>query len=207
MSNTRAAALEPPVIMTATPDYELAIACQSGDRLAFQRLVKQYQEKIRGLVYSILSDPDTLDDVVQDIFIKVYSSIRHFEHRSNLGTWIYRIAVNHCRDEIRKRRIRRFFSLEKMELDPINPELKTDAAVIAGERTKLVQWGLSRLPDKHRTIIILRDFDDLSYEEIAQVLNLELGTVKSRLNRARLALKEILAPYWSADDHEEDDSL
>lgn len=194
--DARAAVLDEPISYENSRDYELAIACQSGDRKAFQRLVRQYQEKVRGLVYSILSDPDTMDDLVQEIFIKVYTSINRFEHRSNLGTWIYRIAVNHCRDEIRRRRVRRFFSMEKMELDPMEMSPTADKALLKKERIELVRWGLSKVSEKHRTIIVLRDFEDMSYEEIAEVLNLELGTVKSRLNRARLALKDVIAPFW-----------
>lgn len=194
--DARAAVLDEPISYENSPDYELAIACQSGDRKAFQRLVRQYQEKVRGLVYSILSDPDAMDDLVQEIFIKVYTSINRFEHRSNLGTWIYRIAVNHCRDEIRRRRVRRFFSMEKMELDPMEMSPTADKALLKKERIELVRWGLSKVSEKHRTIIVLRDFEDMSYEQIAEVLNLELGTVKSRLNRARLALKDVIAPFW-----------
>lgn len=194
--DARAAVLDEPISYENSPDYELAIACQSGDRKAFQRLVRQYQEKVRGLVYSILSDPEAMDDLVQEIFIKVYTSINRFEHRSNLGTWIYRIAVNHCRDEIRRRRVRRFFSMEKMELDPMEMSPAADKALLKKERIELVRWGLSKVSEKHRTIIVLRDFEDMSYEQIAEVLNLELGTVKSRLNRARLALKDVIAPFW-----------
>ncbi|MCA0444726.1 MAG: sigma-70 family RNA polymerase sigma factor [Bacteroidetes bacterium] len=194
--DARAAVLDEPISYENSKDYELAIACQSGDRKAFQRLVRQYQEKVRGLVYSILSDPDTMDDLVQEIFIKVYTSINRFEHRSNLGTWIYRIAVNHCRDEIRRRRVRRFFSMEKMELDPMEMSPTADKALLKKERIELVRWGLSKVSEKHRTIIVLRDFEDMSYEQIAEVLNLELGTVKSRLNRARLALKDVISPFW-----------
>lgn len=197
--DVRAAVLDEPVSYENSPDYELAVACQSGDRKAFQKLVRQYQEKVRGLVYSILGDPELLDDLVQEIFIKVYTSINRFEHRSNLGTWIYRITVNHCRDEIRRRKIRRFFSLEKMELDPVALNPSADKALLKKERVELVRWGLSKISEKHRAIIVLRDFEDMSYEDIAEVLNIELGTVKSRLNRARLALKDVIQPFFSQD--------
>ena len=188
-----------------TPDYSLAVACQQGDKTAFQKLVKQYQEKVRGLVYSILNDPEVIDDLTQEIFIKVYTSISRFEHRSSLGTWIYRIAVNHCRDEIRRKRIRRLFSLEKMELDPVAKGERTDSDILQKEKIDMVRWGLSKISEKHRSIIVLKDFENLPYEEIAKVLDLELGTVKSRLNRARTALKEVLDPYWSYESDEMED--
>lgn len=180
-----------------TEDYQLAIACQSGSSVAFQKLVKMYQEKVRGLIYSILNDASVLDDLTQEVFIKVYTSIDKFEHRSSLGTWIYRITVNHCRDEIRRKRIRRFFSLDKMEWEPKSMGTTTDGLMLQKEKVQMVQWGLSQLPEKHRTIIILKDFEELSYEEIADILKIELGTVKSRLNRARTMLKEVLDPHWS----------
>jgi len=199
------AVLSQPVSYEGTPDYSLAVACQQGDKTAFQKLVKQYQEKVRGLVYSILNDPEVIDDLTQEIFIKVYTSISRFEHRSSLGTWIYRIAVNHCRDEIRRKRIRRLFSLEKMELDPIAKGERTDGDILQKEKIDMVRWGLSKISEKHRSIIVLKDFENLPYEEIAKVLDLELGTVKSRLNRARTALKEVLDPYWSYESDEMED--
>lgn len=157
------------------------------------------------MVYSILNDPELIDDLTQEIFIKVYTSIERFEHRSSLSTWIYRIAVNHCRDEIRRKRIRRWFSLEKMELDPIAVGERTDGKMLQTERIDLVRWGLSKVSENHRSIIVLKDFENLSYEEIAKILDLELGTVKSRLNRARLALKEVLEPYWSFDNDDDNE--
>lgn len=199
------AVLSQPVSYEGTPDYSLTVACQQGDKAAFQKLVKQYQEKVRGLVYSILNDPEVIDDLTQEIFIKVYTSIARFEHRSSLGTWIYRIAVNHCRDEIRRKRIRRLFSLEKMELDPVAKGERTDHNILQKEKIDMVRWGLSKISEKHRSIIVLKDFENLPYEEIAKVLDLELGTVKSRLNRARTALKEVLDPYWSYESDEMED--
>lgn len=205
MIQEQAAILETTQAYVGTPDYELTLACQQGDKAAFQKLVKQYQEKVRGLVYSILNDPELIDDLTQEIFIKVYTSIERFEHRSSLSTWIYRIAVNHCRDEIRRKRIRRWFSLEKMELDPIAVGERTDGKMLQTERIDLVRWGLSKVSENHRSIIVLKDFENLSYEEIAKILDLELGTVKSRLNRARLALKEVLEPYWSFDNDDDNE--
>lgn len=199
------AIMEPINAYVGTPDYELASACQQGDKAAFQKLVKQYQEKVRGLVYSILNDPELIDDLTQEIFIKVYTSISRFEHRSSLSTWIYRIAVNHCRDEIRRKRIRRWFSLEKMELDPIAVGERTDGKMLQNEKIDMVRWGLSQISEKHRSIIVLKDFENLSYEEIAKILDLELGTVKSRLNRARTALKEVLNPHWSFENDDMED--
>lgn len=205
MIQEQAATVEMTNAYIGTPDYELTLACQQGDKAAFQKLVKQYQEKVRGLVYSILNDPELIDDLTQEIFIKVYTSIERFEHRSSLSTWIYRIAVNHCRDEIRRKRIRRWFSLEKMELDPIAVGERTDGKMLQTERIDLVRWGLSKVSENHRSIIVLKDFENLSYEEIAKILDLELGTVKSRLNRARLALKEVLEPYWSFDNDDDNE--
>ena len=206
MMHEQVAIIEEPInAYVGTPDYELASACQQGDKAAFQKLVKQYQEKVRGLVYSILNDPELIDDLTQEIFIKVYTSISRFEHRSSLSTWIYRIAVNHCRDEIRRKRIRRWFSLEKMELDPIAVGERTDGKMLQNEKIDMVRWGLSQISEKHRSIIVLKDFENLSYEEIARILDLELGTVKSRLNRARTALKEVLDPHWSFENDDMED--
>jgi len=92
-----------------------------------------------------------------------------------------------------------------MELDPIAKGERTDGDILQKEKIDMVRWGLSKISEKHRSIIVLKDFENLPYEEIAKVLDLELGTVKSRLNRARTALKEVLDPYWSYESDEMED--
>jgi RNA polymerase sigma-70 factor (ECF subfamily) len=135
--------------------------------------------------------------VAQDIFVKVFQSLHEFRGASRFSTWLYRITVNHCLNHIR-RRTRQQQTLVVTEPDDWvqdSPTSNPHKRLEQKERWALVQAKLQLLSPEHRTIILLRDFEDLSYEEIADVLQLESGTVKSRLHRARMELKTLIEPY------------
>jgi RNA polymerase sigma-70 factor (ECF subfamily) len=157
--------------------------------------VERYQARIKNLIYSIFHEPDIIDDLAQEVFIKAYEALPNFRFQSSFYTWLYRIAVNKSRDELRKRKIRRFFSLQTL-LDSSDHELASKLAVEPrdNEVQELIASALKSLPERFRTVIILKDIDGLSYEEIAEVLQCELGTVKSRLFRARASLRNVLKP-------------
>jgi RNA polymerase sigma-70 factor (ECF subfamily) len=145
----------------------------------------------------MLDNRSEAEDVAQDIFVKVFQSLDEFRGASRFSTWLYRITVNHCLNYIR-RRTRQQQTLMVTEAEDwghasstSNPHKKLEEK----ERWALVQAKLQTLSPEHRTIILLRDFEGLSYEEIADVLQLESGTVKSRLHRARMELKALLEPY------------
>ncbi len=176
-------------------DEVLITLFQSGQREVYKVLVERHQERIRNLIYSIFHDSGIVDDLSQEIFIKAYESLPAFRLDSSFYTWIYRIAVNKSRDEMRRRKIRRFLSFQTL-VDEANKELVAKLAVPPEERDakEIVSLGLQKLPEKFRTAIILKDIDGLSYEEMADVLQCELGTVKSRLSRARTMLRKILQP-------------
>ncbi|HTX19047.1 MAG TPA: sigma-70 family RNA polymerase sigma factor [Bacteroidota bacterium] len=176
-------------------DEALITLFQSGDEGAFRQLVEKYAQRVRNLVYSIFNDPSMVDDIAQEVFIRVYEGLPKFRFESSFYTWLYRIAVNKSRDEMRKRKAKRFLSLHAL-LENSNQELQTKLRVHQedNDAKELVSKALQRLPEKFRVPIILKDIDGLSYEEMAEVMQCEIGTVKSRLSRARGMMRRILTP-------------
>lgn len=178
-------------------DDSLIMLFQSGDREIFRILVERYQEKVRNIIYSIFNDSNLVDDISQEIFIKVYQALPNFRFQSSFYTWLYRITINKCRDELRKKKVKRFFTFQSFEQ---TTNLKIENLAITtfdDENIKgVVEESLRKLPEKFRMPIILKDIDGMSYEEIAEVLDCEIGTVKSRLSRGRTMLKEILLPLF-----------
>jgi len=176
-------------------DEVLITLFQHGEKGVYKILVERYQERIRGLIFAIFHDSEMVDDLAQEVFIKAYEALPSFRLDSSFYTWIYRIAVNKSRDEMRRRKVRRFLSFQTL-VDEANKELTAKLSVPPEERDakEIVGLGLQALPEKFRSAIILKDIDGLSYEEMAEVLQCELGTVKSRLSRARSMLRKVLRP-------------
>jgi RNA polymerase sigma-70 factor, ECF subfamily len=182
-------------------DEEIVARCCSGDREAFAKLVLKYQSRVLTLATRILDNRSEAEDIAQDIFVKVFQSLHDFRGASRFSTWLYRITVNHCLNHLR-RRARQQQTLVvtepeewMQESSASNPHKRLEQK----ERWALVQAKLQLLSPEHRTIILLRDFEGLSYDEIAEVLQLESGTVKSRLHRARMELKALLEPYLAGE--------
>lgn len=186
--------------LTEKHDDVLISLFQSGDQAAFRVLVERYQERIRSLLFSIFHEPDVIDDLAQEVFIKAYEGLSRFRYESSFYTWLYRIAVNRSRDELRKRKVRKFFSFHAMD-DSTEREV-TERTMVRPETPddrELVTKGLAALPEKFRMPVILKDLEGLSYEEIAEALQCEVGTVKSRLSRGRTMLRNILGPLLNED--------
>ncbi|MFZ1729794.1 MAG: sigma-70 family RNA polymerase sigma factor [Bacteroidota bacterium] len=172
---------------------------QAGDEHAFRLLMERHSERVRNLIFSIFHSAELIDDLTQDVFIKVYRALAQFRFDAAFSTWLYRIAVNHCRDEIRKRKLRRFVSLHSL-LDSRDKEvtMKTSVEPRETETRELIDRGLQSLPEKFRIPVILKDVEGLSYEEMADVMRCEMGTVKSRLSRGRNLLRIYLKPLLEA---------
>lgn len=182
-------------------DQEIIARCRNGDWEAFAKLVQKYQSRVLTLAARILDNRSEAEDIAQDIFVKVFQSLHDFRGASRFSTWLYRITVNHCLNHLR-RRTRQQQSLvvtEPEEWMQESPTTNPHKTLEQKERWALVQAKLQLLSPEHRTIILLRDFEGLSYDEIADVLQLESGTVKSRLHRARMELKALLEPYWAGE--------
>jgi RNA polymerase sigma-70 factor (ECF subfamily) len=181
--------------LTEQSDEVLITLFQNGQQDVFRILVERHQERIRNLIFSIFHETAIVDDLAQEIFIKVYEALPTFRLDSSFYTWIYRITINRSRDEMRRRKVRRFLSFQTL-VDEANQELVSKMSVPPEDRDtkELVMLGLQSLPEKYRSAVILKDIEGMSYEEIAEILQCELGTVKSRLSRARTMLKKALQP-------------
>ncbi|MFC2083769.1 RNA polymerase sigma factor [Bacteroidota bacterium] len=172
-------------------DFKLIRQYIDGNDIAFTKLVAMHKEKVRNLVFLTLGDSEFVDDISQDVFISVFHKLREFRFESKFTTWLYRITVNKCRDYLRKKRVRSIFTPIKESHNEIS--IRTHPENI--DIPQLVRKGILKLPDKLRIPLILRDIDGLSYKEIAEQLDCEVGTVKSRIFRARESLKIILEPF------------
>lgn len=183
------------VPLSQASDDVVITLIQGGDHKAFRVLVERYQDRIRNLLYSIFHEPDFVEDLSQEVFVKAYEALPRFRFESSVYTWLYRIAVNKSRDELRRRKLRRFFSFQSLD-EGTMAELETRMAHPPKDHESgdLVSFGLKALPDHQRIVVVLKDIEGFSYEEIADILQIEVGTVKSRLSRARTTLKQVLGP-------------
>ncbi len=180
-------------------DALVTALCQGADD-AYEILLQRYQQPVYNLVYRLMNDPSDASDIVQEVFLKVFKNIGSFRGNSSLKTWVYRIAVNEAYNH------RRWFSRHQRREVALGPEegLRTYADSLADnsrtpfdqaadhETFALVEAALEKLNPKFRAVVVLRDIEDLSYEEIAAVLDVSIGTVKSRILRGREALRKIL---------------
>jgi RNA polymerase sigma-70 factor (ECF subfamily) len=186
-------------------EKELIRRSQSGDGEAFGVLIERYKGKVFSLAYGFARDRATADDLAQEIFIKAYFSLPRFKAKSGFGTWLYRIAVNHAKDYLRKNRNRlKDLSIEEVgEQRLAAPEESQEDIRLEEERRALVLAALERLPEKYRIILTLRDIKGMSYEDISRILGLSAGTVDSRLHRARQKLRQRLAATsnWQGGNH------
>ncbi|MCR4437043.1 MAG: sigma-70 family RNA polymerase sigma factor [Clostridiales bacterium] len=173
---------------------------KNGDVFAYESLIEGYQKKVFNLALRMVGNREDASELAQEVFIRVYKSLKGFKEQSQFSTWIYKITTNVCLDELRKRKNRNITSLDeeiKLEDSEIKRQIEDDKPtpemiVEKNELKKVVSDAIKLLSDEHRTVIVMRDIQGFSYEEIARIINCPEGTVKSRLNRARLALKEIL---------------
>ena len=178
-------------------DNRLVSRTLAGDDEAFEDLVRLYYDRLRALVFHHLHREDELDDALQDIFLKAYKALPRFRKRSNFYTWLFRIASNYCIDRLRKRRLE-LVSLDGSEgRDAIEARLPSspdspEESYSRTQRIELVRKALGRLDPIYQNILVLRELEGLSYEEIVQSLGIGIGTVKSRLARARGELKKVL---------------
>lgn len=178
-------------------DEELIARFQDGDAYAFDLLVRRYKDPLLNFIYRFIGDFVESEDIVQETFYRVYKNKHYYKEVAKFSTWIYTIAGNLAKTELRRRKRRRIFSIHKesqvdKELDL--PDLKSDPEkeVNTIVTEKIIQKAINNLPAKFRQVIVLRDIQGFSYEEISSIIKVPLGTVKSRVNRARLKLQEDL---------------
>jgi len=187
-------------------DHSLLEATRAGDEAAFAELVRRYRNQITNYVYRMTNDYDTAVDLAQETFVRVYRAAERYQSNYAFSTYIYRIATNLAISELRRRKRRRLVSLtaffqrrdqegEAYEFDPPDSRPLQDTTLVEDERRSAVARAIATLPDKYRAPLVLRDVEGHSYDEIAHILEMSEGTVKSRINRARAFLRDKLQAH------------
>ncbi len=195
----------------AQEEVELVERLKKGDEAAFAEVVRRHQDRIFSLVYRMVSNPQEAEDVAQDVFISFYTSIESFRGDCSLSTWLYRIAVNQSRNRLKYLKIRRehrdssFHERQQRGIEEKETLAgasfqahvpRPDHLAAGRELERIVAGALDALPPDQRSLIVCRDIEGLSYQEMVEIFDLPLGTLKSRLHRARLALKDEVSRRW-----------
>ena len=181
-------------------DEDLILRFQSGDENAYVELVNRYKDKLTNFVFYLLKDEEHSEDIVQDTFIRLYEKKHYYKEIAKFSTWIYTIARNLANTELRKKSRTKIMYLSQMsnhkkdyDLKSSDPELNTN---IENEfLMKEIHAAIDKLPENYKSVVILRDIQGLGYEQISNIVGVPLGTVKSRINRARLQLQLDLMDY------------
>jgi RNA polymerase sigma-70 factor (ECF subfamily) len=194
------------------PDAVLMLRVKRGDRAAFVQLVEKYKQPVMNFVYRSLRDETEAEDLAQNVFLQVYKSRARYKQTAKFSTWLFTIARNLCLNEIRRRSRHPAESLEETHAENEDqPQRQYEDKkvflppenVLHGELAKKIEEALAELPENQRTAILLCRQEELSYEEIAEVLNCSLSATKSLIHRGRETLKEKLKPYLRTGDWSE----
>ncbi|MBN2356450.1 sigma-70 family RNA polymerase sigma factor [candidate division KSB1 bacterium] len=182
--------------------YDLIKASQRGDVKAAGKLVEAHAQAVHDFLFHLCGNRHLTEDLAQDTFLRALTALKHYQFRAPLRAWLFRIAINLYRDQRRRKIVRNIVSSyhdNEQEAENIvsNTSVQTPHAELERkERFAHLYKAMQKLPESLRTVIIMRDLQELSYEEITQVLHWRLGTVKSRLFRARKELAELLSDFW-----------
>ncbi|HPH69798.1 MAG TPA: sigma-70 family RNA polymerase sigma factor [Kofleriaceae bacterium] len=185
-------------------DKALLKRLRDRDERAFRELVEAHRDRVFNITYRMLGNRAEAEDVAQEVFIAVFKTIDSFREESKFSTWLYRVAVNHCKNRIKY--LARRHERDRDELDEASPSAnnaslgptkgaRPDRALEGAQMEVLLQEAIASLDEEHRAVVILRDVEELSIEEICEITGLPDGTVKSRLHRARAALRKKLARH------------
>ena len=196
----------------ATDDLTLVKRVRGGDQRAFKLLVERYQRKVYAVALGMLKDKEEAMDVSQEAFVKVYKYLDHFKGDASFYTWLYRITVNICIDVIRKRQSAGGEAVEFDETMPMDVSEANIGALgsrlgtnpqksaLRRELAEKIQEALATVPEKHRAILLLREIEGMSYEDLSRTLDIPKGTVMSRLFHARAKVQKILSQYLELDE-------
>lgn len=178
-------------------DKRLIAECLQGDTASFGVLVRRYQERLYHSVYRLVENAEDAQDVVQEAFLNAYQSLEGFKGDSQFFTWLYRIAVNTAISHKRKHRAMARMETQKngepaLEPPDLSAASRPEHALEQAEQQMRVRQALARLSPEHRAVLIMKDMEGQKYEEMAEILQVPIGTIRSRLHRARLELRELL---------------
>lgn len=182
-------------------DMALVDMAKAGDNKAYERLLKKYRKSVYYMLLKMVNNADDADDLTQEAFAKAFNSLHKFDPKYAFSTWLFRIATNNCIDFIRKKRVQTISidnpyesdEGDSMSFDIRDPDLNPNEVMLKNQRKEYIQMAVEKLPDKYKILVELRYFQELSYEEVAEELELPLGTVKAQLFRARELLNQELA--------------
>ena len=192
-SNNNERNLQQPQILKLDDDFSLIKRFIEKDESAFRILVQRHKEKVRNIIFMTLNNSNVIDDIAQEVFITVYKNLKNFRFESQFTTWLYRITVNKCKDYLRKKNVRKIF----VPMKDADENFQYENSVESNDVSKIVMNAISKLPYKLKVPLMLKDIEGFSYQEIAETMEIEIGTVKSRIFRAREGLREILKPLES----------
>lgn len=186
-------------------DFELLAKFKNGDQHAFELLVRKYKTTVFNTIYSVMGNAQEADDIAQEVFLKVYTKADSFKGESSFSTWLYRVTVNRCIDELRRRKNKiisyetEFNQEEKLKLKDVLASRENDITekLRQKELQDIIQKAMNSLPEKYRIILTLKEIEGLSYKEISQIMKISLAKVKIWLFRARQKLKGKLAFLYS----------
>jgi RNA polymerase sigma-70 factor (ECF subfamily) len=209
MAHDNANSIGVEVLQTSMPeeklsDHALIEATRNGDEKAFEEIVSRYRNSITNYLYRFLNDYEEAVDLAQETFVRVYFALDRYHTQFAFSTYIYRIATNLAISEIRRRKRRKLLSLtglfqseddSSVEFQPADHRVLQDDELVDDERTEVIAKAIAALPEKYRIPVVLRDVEGKSYDEIAEIMELGLGTTKSRISRGRGLLKEKLQHY------------
>ena len=170
--------------MPPKTDEDLIEEFQQGDIAAFNELVRRYQERVYWIARRLLGTHEDADDVAQEVFIKVYDSLRGFRSESTFYTWIYRVTVNHALNLLRKNRLKSFVRFDETIAPLISDEPRPDERLEGTQQKTLIEEATSKLPEKQRTVFVLRYYENMPYEEIAKLLKRSVGGMKANYFQA-----------------------
>ncbi len=194
--------------MSPIDEQRLISKLKRRDPRAFEQLVLRYQSQVFNFIYRMIGSREEAQDLAQEVFVSVFKNIEGFRGDASLATWIYRITSNHCKNRrkyLGRRRVERPMNPDNEDGDlasehiPVAMGVSRPDQLVEGYQTEtLIQCAIAELDEEQRTILVLRDIQSVSYEDISEITGLPLGTVKSRLHRARMTLKDKLAPHLRA---------
>lgn len=181
----------------SSDDHRLIARCLRGDSLAFGELIRRYQDRLFNLVYRLLGSVEDAQDVVQETFLNAYKSLQSFKGDAEFFTWLYRIAWNTAVSLKRKQRLALSLHAGRTGQGAIDPLDDSDGnqpgqALERAEQERRIQNALNRLSPEHRAVLVLKEMEGQKYETIAEILQVPIGTIRSRLHRARMELRDIL---------------
>lgn len=179
-------------------ERELITKFKQGDRSAFRQLVEKYQDPVINISYRFLRNKEEAEETAQEVFLKVYLSAKTYQHNTKFSTWLFKIAVNLCLNKLRDKRKLPTSQLEEDLSTPL--KLQPDKLLEQENLNKTVREAIDSLPEQQRTVILLNQTGDFSYQEMARMLDCSISAIESRLFRAKENLKRILTPFIEKDE-------